>query len=175
MNDIRLCIAAFFRSKGKNVVTSDEFLMGISMNMRWMSYKDAERLLSFSAANGLVEIDGEYVRPLFDITSIDIPVGYRPSTDILASVPADAVPAEKAADMKTVDETAVAEQEDVLPKLIAKAVSMDIDRKDFMSYCRTIQKKMNIDIEVAAIMVLRDNGADVSDMIAPVRNAVKGR
>lgn len=169
MNDIRLCIAAFFRSKGKNVVTVDEFLMGVSMNMRWMPYPEAEKLLSVSVTNGLVEKDGDYVRPIFDINSVEVPAGYRPATDLLASVP-EAVAKNKEPAPKT-----DVQSEDILPKLIAKAVSMDIDRKDFMSYCRTIQKKMNIDIEVAAVMVLRDNGADVSDLIDPIREAVKGR
>lgn len=160
MTDIRTCVAAFFRSKGKNVMTAEEFLMGLSMNMRWMPYKDAERLLDAAVGSGILERDGEYVRPIFDLNGVDVPVGYRPPADLLSSAP---VPEEKKMD------------EDVLPKLIAKAASMDIDRKDFMSYCRTIQKKMNVDIEVAAVMVLRDNGANVDELLDQVREVVSGR
>ena len=151
-DELRICAAAFFRSKGKNVITENEFLMGVSMNNRWMPYGDAERLLSAMVSSKILSKDGEYVRPCFDVAAVDVPVGYKPPSDILANT-----------------------SEDVFQTLMARASSADIDRKDFLSSCRAIQKKMDIDIEVAAVILLRDKGVDVSDLIGKVSDLVKGR
>ena len=40
-----VCTAAFFRNKGKNVITENEFLMVISMDLHWMPYGKAKVLL----------------------------------------------------------------------------------------------------------------------------------
>jgi len=151
-DELRICAAAFFRNKGKNVITENEFLMGISMNNRWMPYGDAERLLSSMITSKVVSKDGEYVRPCFDVAAVNVPVGYKPSKDILGKIP-----------------------EDLFQTLIARASAADIDKKDFLSSCRSIQKRMDIDIEVAALILLRDKGADVSDLIGKVSDLVKGR
>jgi hypothetical protein len=149
---LRICAAAFFRSKGKNVITENEFLMGVSMNNRWMPYGEAERLLSSMISAGLVSKDGEYVRPCFDVAGVDVPVGYRPPGDILAG-----------------------RSEDVFRTLMQRASSADIDRKDFLSSCRAVQKRLGVDVEVAAVILLRDKGIDVSDLLDWVCSLVKGR
>ena len=149
-----LCVAAFFRNKGKTVMTEQEFLMGISMNSRWMAYGDAETLLSVLLADGTMKRDGEYIRPAFDLNSIDVPVGYRPPDDLLSSRN---------------------DQTDILQLLISKAASAGIEKKEFLSYCRGIQKSLNVEIEVAALIVLRDNGADVSDMTERIGKAVSAK
>ena len=150
--ELGICAAAFFRSKGKNVVTENEFLMGVSMNNRWMPYGDAERLLSVLIAEKIVSKEGEYVRPCFDPASIDVPVGYRPPQDILGK-----------------------KQEDVFQTLVSMAAAADIDRKDFLSSCRNVQRALDVDVEVAAVIVLRDKGTDVSKISEMVLDAVKGR
>jgi len=151
-DELKMCAAAFFRSKGKNVITGNEFLMGVSMNNRWMPYGDAERLLSAMIASRILSKDGEYVRPCFEVAAVDVPAGYRPPDDILSKT-----------------------SEDVFQMLMARAASADIDRKEFLSLCRSIQKRMDVDIEVAALILLRDKGAKVSDITEKVSDLVKGR
>ena len=150
--ELGICAAAFFRSKGKNVVTENEFLMGVSMNSRWMPYGDAERLLSVLISEKIVSKDGEYVRPCFDPASVDVPVGYRPPQDLLRK-----------------------KQEDVFQTLVSMAASADIDKKDFLSSCRNVQRALDVDVEVAAVIVLRDKGLDVSKIAGSVSETVKVR
>lgn len=178
--DLAVCAAAFFRSRGKSVVTEKEFLMGASMNMRWMPYGDAERLLAVLIDSGVVEKDGEYIRPKVDVNSLDVPISYRPPAELLdmirSYVPektrSDASPVASEPSGPLAKTTASDDGEDVFQVLMSKATGMGIDRKEFLSSCRAVQKKMNIEIEVAALMVLRDNGADVSQMIGQVHDAV---
>ena len=152
-DELRLCTAAFFRSRGKAVVTENEFLMGISMNMRWMPYSDAEKLLSLIIKKNLAEKDGEYIRPKFDVSTIDVPVGYRPSPAIL-SVPVSTDP---------------------FQALLANVSEMGVDRKELLSKCRIVQKKLDIDIEAAALLVLSEMNVDVSRYLDEMYKVVSER
>lgn len=156
-DDIEVCTAAFFKSKGKGVVTENEFLMDVSMTRRWMPYGDAERLLAAMLASGTVRIEDGYVRPSIDVRRIDVPVGFRPSADMAAGVPAPV------------------QEEDAFRVLMDMAAGMDMDRKEFLGMCRTLQKRMNIEIEAAAAIVLRDRGADVSGVAERVCSAISAR
>jgi Uncharacterized protein conserved in archaea len=152
--ELRTVTAAFFRSKGKTVVTEKEFLMGVSMNMRWMPHSDAEKLLKAMIKNGVVVKEGEYIKPSFDVSEIDVPIGYRPSKDIIAGNDDDV---------------------DVFQTLLGLSADVMMDRKDFLAQCRSVQKKMNVEIEVAALIVLRDHGVPVSGYIEKVQEAVSKR
>jgi len=150
--ELRTVTAAFFISKGKTVVTEKEFLMGVSMNLRWMPHGDAEKLLKAMIKNGAVIKEGEYIKPSFDISEVDVPIGYRPSKDIITG-----------------------NDEDIFQTLLGLAADVMIDRKEFLAQCRSIQKKMNVEIEVAALIVLRDHGVPVSGYAERVQEAVLKR
>jgi len=150
--ELRTVTAAFFRSKGKTVVTEKEFLMGVSMNMRWMPHNDAEKLLKTMIKGGVVTKEGEYIKPSFDVSEVDVPLGYRPSKDLIAG-----------------------NDEDIFQTLLGLAADVMIDRKEFLAQCRNVQKRMNVEIEVAALTVLRDHGVPVSGYIEKVQEAVSKR
>ena len=164
-DELRLCTAAFFRSRGKTVVTENEFLMGVSMNMRWMPYSDAEKLLSLILKSGLAEKEGEYIRPKFDVGTVDVPVGYRPNTSILSIQVTEAEPIPAPAPVSA----------DPFQTLLAEVSKMGVDRKELLSKCRTVQKKMDIDIEAAALLVLREMGVNVSGYVEKMYRVVSER
>ncbi len=153
VDHLKIFAAAFFRSKGKGVVTENEFLMDVSMNRRWMPYGDAERVLKEMISNGSVSKDGEYIRPGFDVSGVDVPVGYRPPADL----------------------SEMFLKEDVFQTLLSRSSEIGIDKKEFLAMCRTLQKKMNIEVEAAALIVLRDHGASISVFADDVYSAVSKR
>jgi hypothetical protein len=148
MDPLKFTAAAFFRSKGKNVVTENEFLMGISMDLRWMTPKETKELISLLITNGILEKDGEYLRPKFDIGSVAVPIGFRPSADILKLKAKTTTPPPVGG---------------LLADLIAKAESAGMKKKDFIVAVNAIQKRMNVDIEIASLLLLRENGIDVTE------------
>ena len=163
---LQLCTAAFFRSRGKTVVTENEFLMGVSMNMRWMPYSDAEKLLSLILKSGLAVKEGEYIRPKFDVGTVDVPVGYRPNASILST---SVVP-------EAVSKSAVKlVSADPFQTLLAEVTKMGVDRKELLSRCRIVQKKMDIDIEAAALLVLREMDVNVSGYIDEMYRVISER
>ena len=58
--------------------------------------------------------------------------------------------------------------------LMERAVEAGMQRRDFIQSCNRIQKRLDIEIGVAALIVLRDAGADVSPYLDAVYDSVKG-
>jgi len=149
MSDSEVCTAAFFRSRGKDVVTEKEFSMVVSIDLRWIPAKDAPGLAKVLEADGCVSIKDGYIRPTIDIDSVSVPVTYRPSEELRARA-ANPVSAEKTAN------------EDLFEKLIDLATSNGMTIKDFNSECRKTSKTLGIMPAVAGLLILRDRGVDVS-------------
>jgi len=162
---LQLCTAAFFRSRGKTVVTENEFLMGVSMNMRWMPYSDAEKLLSLILKSGLAVKDGEYIRPKFDVGAVDVPVGYKPNASILSAPVPEVISKSAVKPVST----------DPFQTLLAEVIKMGVDRKELLSRCRIVQKKMDIDIEATALLVLREMDVNVSGYIDEMYRVISER
>ena len=85
-DELTVCAAAFFRNKGKNVITEPEFLMVTSMDLHWMPYGKAKQLLAAMLSEKVLVKSGEYLKPSFEISDIDVPVAYRPSDSLIGSL-----------------------------------------------------------------------------------------
>ncbi len=162
--ELETCAAAFFRTVGKDVVTTDEFVMEVSLGQKWMTPSDAKTLLGVLKASGAVEVKDGYVRPGRDIGAVDVPLVYRPPKDILEMAPAT-TGGEKC---QTVDVA-----KDVFPSLMDVAVNAGLQRREFIQECNRIQKGLDIDIGVAALIVLRDAGVDITPYVDPVYDWVR--
>jgi hypothetical protein len=148
MDDLKATAAVFFRNRGKNVVTEKEFVMVVSMDLRWMNPGEAEGLLSLLSDHGHVKKDGEYVRPAFDIHTADVPLGFKPNADIVKRARPKRAP-----------------DGDILSELMGKAESKGMKRKDFIVSVNALQKRINVDIEIAALLTLREMGVDISGYV----------
>lgn len=158
--ELEMCAAAFFRTIGKDVATSDEFVMDVSLKQKWTTPSEAKALLKAMTDSGIIVVKDGYIRPRKDVATIDVPLAYRPPKDILRS----AVPVKKEA----------VQQTDVFPKLMEIAVSSGIQRREFIQECNKIQKRLDIDIAVAALIVLRDGGVPIDPYVDEVYGWVSG-
>lgn len=48
----------------------------------WMNIEQANLLLTRAKEEGLVAYEGDMIRPLFDVNSVEIPLGFKPSASI---------------------------------------------------------------------------------------------
>lgn len=169
-DELTVCAAAYFRSIGKDVTTPEEFVMGTSLELKWMSPSDSKLLLSAMVRAGVVTQKDGYVRPASDLGAIDLPLAYRPPKELVESLHGSkSQTTEKAPVQKKQADTA-----DVFPMLMERAVEAGMQRRDFIQSCNRIQKRLDIEIGVAALIVLRDAGADVSPYLDAVYDSVKG-
>lgn len=169
-DELTVCAAAYFRSIGKDVTTPEEFVMGTSLELKWMSPSDSKLLLSAMVRAGVVTQKDGYVRPTSDLGAIDLPLAYRPPKELVESLHGSkSQTSENKASSK-----AQADATDVFPMLMERAVEAGMQRRDFIQSCNRIQKRLDIEIGVAALIVLRDAGADVSPYLDAVYESVKG-
>jgi len=163
-NEFETCLASIFLNKGKDVLTTKEFTMYASLDLRWMPAKDADALMNILIDRGLMSKTGDYLRPMMDASSVNVPVAYRPSEELL-KILKDHSPKQQQAKKKDVSS-------DLLPKLIMKALESGMDKGAFVSECNKISKKTDVSIEVAALMVLRERNVDILPFIEDVRTSV---
>jgi hypothetical protein len=165
-DELTVCAAAFFRSIGKDVTTSDEFVMIASLELKWMSPSDAKLLLRTLLSEGVLEKKGEYIRPTQDLSGLDLPLAYKPSKDVLDRMQAKPAPAPATAPKK-------AEEPDMFHVLIGVAAENGIQTRDFVPACSKVQKRLGIDISAAALLVLRDKGVDISAYVDRVYEGIR--
>jgi hypothetical protein len=75
-------IAAPFRHTRKERLKKNELIYYLALDRKWMSIEQANLLLIRAKDDGLIGYDGDMIRPLFDITAVEIPVGFKPSSGI---------------------------------------------------------------------------------------------
>ena len=163
-DEMDTCAAAYFRGKGKDVATKDEFVMDISLDMKWMQPSDAKLLLVKLTENGSVEQKDGYVRPAERLSSIDVPMAYRPPADLISAMHSKS---------QSPKETPVQSGKDPFQAMMDVAASNGIQRRDFIQNCNKIQKKLDIEVAVAALIVLRDAGVDIGPHLDAVYDHVK--
>jgi len=166
-DELEVCLAALFLNKGRDVLTAKEFTMYVSLDLRWMQTRDAESLMKAFIGKGLMSKTGEYLRPLIDTSAVDVPVAYRPSEGLLKSLKSQ-TPEQPAAKKG-------AGAPDLLSVLITEAINSGMKKGTFVSECNKISKKMDVDMEVAALMILRERNVDIMPFVNDVRSAVVSR
>lgn len=165
-DELTVCAAAYFRTVGKDVTTPEEFVMGTSLELKWMSPSDSKLLLAELVRKGVVVQRDGYVRPATDLGAVDVPLAYKPPKEVVESLHAQK---SQTSQRQSSDEG----HADVFPMLMEKAVENGMQRRDFIQSCNRIQKRLDIEIGVAALIVLRDAGTDVTPYLDAVYDSVR--
>ena len=84
--ELEVCAAAFFRIKGKNVVTEQEFTMSVAFDNKWMSVKEANQLMKVLVSEGILTRSNGYLKPAKDLSATQVPIAYRPSEELRKSL-----------------------------------------------------------------------------------------
>ncbi|MBR2254571.1 MAG: DUF2240 family protein [Candidatus Methanomethylophilaceae archaeon] len=168
-DEIKVCVAAFFRSIGKDATTTDEFVMSSSLEMKWMAPSDAKRLVSYLRENGAMEERNGFLRPTFDVYSVDLPITYKPSAELVSKL--GKAPAPVAKRQEAPKEAA---PKSMFETLMSVAVSNGMKPPEFVQGSNKINRKLGIDASVASLIVLRDAGVDITPYVDAVRNEILG-
>ncbi len=152
MDELRYAIALLFRRKGRDELTEREFVLSASMDLRWFPPRDAQRLLQLGLETDLLASHGGNIRPAFPIDSVDVPRDFVPTSKIL--------------------EVATPASEDVFLRIVDALVAhTKSDRRTVIATVNAVQERLDVDVEVAALVAARQAGLDVS----PYLGAVKAR
>ena len=150
MDDLRYAIALLFKRKGRDELTEREFVLSASMDLRWFPPRDAQRLLQLGLETSLLESHGGNIRPAFPIDSVDVPRDFVPTAKTL--------------------EVATPASEDLFLRIVDAIVAhTKSDRRTIIASVNAVQEKMDVDVEVAALVAARQAGLDVAPFLGPVK------
>ncbi|MGQ0796512.1 MAG: DUF2240 family protein [Methanobacteriota archaeon] len=148
MDELRKAIALLFRRKGRVELSEKEFVLSASMDLRWFPPREAQRLLQSGLEAKLLASEAGVIRPTFDVAAVDVPRDFMPGLSVL-----DAVPGGGDLFVRIVD---------------AIASRIGSDRRSVISSVNAVQERMDVELEVAALIAAHRAGVDVGPFLQEV-------
>ncbi len=143
MTELEKSVAVLFRRKGKELLTEREFVFSASMDLRWFSPKDAQKLLDAALTGGYLRKKDGNLLPTFDCDKVDVPLDYRPTKGVLeVKKPSRSV--------------------DLFSEIVESIVkTRSVPKREVVSKVNRKQEVLGIDVEPAALLVACDYGMPV--------------
>jgi len=139
MSELQRSIVLLFRRKGKEFLTEKEFVFSASMDLRWFSPKDAQKLLDLGITGGYLQKKNGNIVPTFDTTLIEVPLDYKPGKDIFENV--------------------ARKPQDFFSEIVDRIVkTKSVPKREVVSRVNKKQELLGIDVEPAALLVAYDYG-----------------
>jgi hypothetical protein len=154
MEELKRAITLLFKRKGGSQMTEKEFVFSASMDLRWFPPKDSQKLLDVALSRGVVTLEDGQVSPSFEIEGVEVPLDFSPNSSVLE------MPAE----------------EDMFSKILNHLVAkLDIEKKEAISRINAIQEEMEVEIEVAALLVGEQLDIDMGKFMKDVEKEILTR
>jgi len=131
-------VALPFKKRGKSALKISDFILALSLDLKWGPPDKVRALLAEAEREGLVSVQGEMVHASKEASEAEIPVGFKPAAE------------------EAIFERAV--------KMITSKTGMS--RKEVISLINERQDALQrlVEVDVVALLVARELGLDVSDM-----------
>jgi len=154
-DELKYALVLLFKRVKKPNPTRRDLVLTASMNLRWFSPERAEEMVSMAIEAGYLSTNGSILSLTFDPSTIQIPQGFTPTISILKKK----------------------ETSDNLLMRIIQAISEKTheEKKRVMAKVNTMVIEMNIDVEVAALLLASEMGIDVKGFRDEVKSEVMKR
>lgn len=142
-SDLTYTVSMPFLRKGKDALKDTEFVLALSIDLKWFNPEQAKTVLKDAEKSGLLKREGELIRPGFDISKVEIPSGFRPEPGIF--------------EKKTIFDR-------ITDRIILKT---GIEKRKVIALINKRQEELGkqVLIEVSALLVALEHGIMVDDLI----------
>ena len=82
---LNVTIAAPFYHAAKPAMSKSELIYYYAFDRKWMDRESVEVLLRRAVDAGLISIEDDMFVPTFDVASVPVPIGFRPSSSVLVA------------------------------------------------------------------------------------------
>lgn len=192
MNELMKTIAVVFKRKGKSMLSEKEFVNTLLFDLRWsdtgkspkITAVDAQKILDAGIKQGLLSLQEGVLKPVFDYKVVEIPLNFLPSKELMDELrtvrtdTASQIETAKTApaiEVGAVKEASVASTDvplfTVLIEDIAQRTGMK--KKDLVAQINRLQEKLMVVPEVAALIVARERGMDISKYYSVTQEEIK--
>lgn len=141
MSDLTYTVSMPFKRKGKDALKDMDFILALSLDLKWFNPEQAKTILSDAQNSGLLIREGEFVHPSFDISKIEIPSGWKP---------------------------VIVENKTIFDRIIDRIIhGTGIEKRKVIAMINKKQEEFakQVSIEVSAILIAVENGVMVDDLI----------
>jgi len=156
MNSEEETIIAFvFNRSGQEEIEYSKFYLTLSLDLNWFSPEEAKIFVENAIKHNLLSKKEDVVKPSFDISKVDIPMGFYPSKKPFFQV--------KKSDIK------IEEKKDIFENMLDK-ISKDskLEKKVLIEKSTIIEKQKNISKEVALLLIGKENNVDLSEFLEDI-------
>jgi len=141
MSDLTYTVSMPFKRKGKDALKDMDFILALSLDLKWFNPEQAKIILNDAQKSGLLIREGEFVHPSFDISKIEIPSGWKP---------------------------VIVENKTIFDRIIDRIIhGTGIEKRKVIAMINKKQEEFakQVSIEVSAILIAVENGVMVDDLI----------
>ena len=85
MNDLIYTVVQPFKIKGERSIKTKEFILSLVLDLKWFKPAEAKSVLSTAVNNGLLQQKGDLVTVNFDLTQVNPPFDFKPTTEIITT------------------------------------------------------------------------------------------
>jgi len=141
-----------FKIKGRREMTVSEFIFSLSLDLKWFSPDQSRVVLEKAVKRGLLKQVNDTLEPVIDVDSISVPPDFTP-------------------DFRKIVE--VSPFDIVVDRIVTKTGK---DRKDIVAEINRKYERYDgmLDATVIALVIAKDMGIDISDMVDEVCDYVFG-
>ncbi|MEW6069686.1 MAG: DUF2240 family protein [Candidatus Thermoplasmatota archaeon] len=152
MNALQQTIAYVFKRKGKQEMSVKDFIYSLSIDLHWFSPEECKKLLNVCINSNLLVKDNDVIKPNFEIENVSIPLEFKPTKEILEH------------------------KKDIFLELVKELeVATKLDKKAIIAEINKLQNELNIEIEVAALLIAKKYNIDISSYVKEVESAIRER
>jgi hypothetical protein len=133
-------VATPFKKRGKRSLKISDFIFALSLDLKWGPPEKVRALLREAEAEGMIRTDGDMVHADLEMEKVEIPVGFKPSTE-----------------------------EGILDRGIRLIISKTgMSRKEVIALANEKQDSLQrlVDLDAVILLVARELGMDVSALAA---------
>ncbi|PKL54749.1 MAG: DUF2240 domain-containing protein [Candidatus Methanoperedenaceae archaeon HGW-Methanoperedenaceae-1] len=143
MSDLLYTVSMPFRRKGKDVLKESEFILALSIDLKWFPPDLAKTVLAQAEKEGLIKKEGDNVSPAFDVSSVKIPSGFKPDPGIF-------------------------EEKSLFDRAIEKIMlGTGMEKRNVIALINKKNEELSkmVEIEVSAILVAIEQQVEADDLI----------
>lgn len=152
MQELKQTIGMLFKIKGANIISERDFIFSVSMDLRWLSPKEAQKLLEIGLQTKLLSKVAEGIKINFDYRELAIPLEFKPDKRIL--------------------EFKIPEENLFLKIVDSIATRTGLQKSDIVSKINAKKDKLNIEIEVAALLIAAENDVKINRFLQEVEKEI---
>ncbi len=151
MKELREALVYLFQRKGKDILSEKELILSASMDLGWFTPDEAKQLVDICLELKLLSREDTGLTPNFDFKSYSIPIDFTPSENILQ----------------------MEAQEPLLFSILRHIDSKTgFGRSNIMSEINKKQDTLDVEIEVAAILVAKKYAIDISGFLREAESEI---